>query len=227
MGMVCDFHTHTFLSDGELSPVELARRALVQGYTVLAIADHVGVGTCEDVLRQVKADCALINRHWPILALPAVELTHVPTAAIADVARQAKLLGAALVVVHGETIVEPVEPGTNLAALRCTDVDVLAHPGLLTDEEASVAAANGVFLELSARKGHSLTNGHVRQIAAKHGARLLVNSDGHAPDDLLSEQFARRVALGAGLAEAALPQVLVENPKLLLQRIGAGEARGQ
>ncbi|MBI4319402.1 MAG: histidinol phosphate phosphatase domain-containing protein, partial [Chloroflexi bacterium] len=108
--MVFDFHTHTFLSDGALSPVELIRRAAHNGYAVVAIADHVGTGNCTEVLRQVIRDCKLCSRFWNILAIPAVELTHVPAGAIAEVARLAKEGGARLVLVHGETIVEPVEP---------------------------------------------------------------------------------------------------------------------
>ncbi|MHB1007228.1 MAG: histidinol phosphate phosphatase domain-containing protein [Chloroflexota bacterium] len=218
--MLFDFHTHTFHSDGSLSPVELARRAVVNGYTVLAMADHVGPGNLETVLRQVQRDCDFANKHWPILALPAVELTHIPAAAIAEVAQEAKARGAAVVVVHGETIVEPVEPGTNLAALQSPHVDVLAHPGLLNPEEAELAATNGVFLELSARKGHSLTNGHVRQLGAKYGVRFLVNSDAHDPDDLLTAEFARLVAQGAGLDERQVTTVLEDNPLLLLMRVG-------
>jgi histidinol phosphatase-like PHP family hydrolase len=219
--MLFDFHTHTFHSDGSLSPVELARRAVVNGYRVLGMADHVGIGNCETVLRQIKRECDLVNAHWPILALPAVEITHVPAAAIADVAQQAKELGASLVVVHGETIMEPVEPGTNLAALRSPHVDILAHPGLLAPEEAELAATNGVFLEISGRKGHSLTNGRVRQVGSRFGARFLVDSDAHDPGDLLTPEFARRVALGAGFEGAQVDTVLEESPLLLLLRIGA------
>ncbi len=46
-----DFHTHTFLSDGVLSPIELIRRALVQGYKAMAVTDHVGLGNVEYVVR--------------------------------------------------------------------------------------------------------------------------------------------------------------------------------
>lgn len=218
--MLFDFHTHTFYSDGSLSPVELARRAVVSGYRVLAMADHVGAGNFETVLRQVRRDCELINSYWPILALPAVEITHVPAAAIGDVARQAKEAGASLVVVHGETPVEPVEPGTNLAAVRSPHVDILAHPGLLSEEEAEIAATNGVFLEISGRKGHCLANGRVRQVGSRFGARFLVDSDAHDPGDLLTPEFARRVALGAGFDGAQVEAVLEESPLLLLLRLG-------
>ena len=172
---VADFHTHTFLSDGVLSPCELIHRASLNGYQIIGVTDHVGIGTMERVLRELREECRLAEKYWAIKTLVGVELTHVPAAAIADLAKQAKGLGADLVVVHGETLVEPLEPGTNRAAVSCPAVDILAHPGLLTAEEAELAAENGVFLELSARRGHALANGHVAALARKTGASLLIN----------------------------------------------------
>ena len=219
--MVYDFHSHTFLSDGVLSPIELIRRAIVNQYTTLGISDHSGAGTLERVIAEVARDCQLARERWQFLALSGIELTHVPASSISDLARQAKEAGAAFVVVHGETPVEPVEPGTNLAAVSCPKVDVLAHPGLLTAEEAELAADNGVFIELTAKDGHSLGNGRVAQICLAAGAKMIVNSDTHVPNHLLTEEFARRVALCAGLPEEMLTEVLVENPQALLARTGA------
>lgn len=217
--MLYDFHTHTILSDGVLSPVELVRRAKVQGYGAIGLTDHVAAGYLARLVAETRADCALVGAPWRIEAFAGVELTHVPAEAIAGVARKAKEQGAALVVVHGETIVEPVERGTNLAAVRCPHVDVLAHPGLLTLEEARLAAANGVFLEISARKGHSLTNGHVVKMARLASARLVLNSDAHSEDDLLTPELAQNIALGAGLELDEIQQVLDVNPRLLIERI--------
>jgi histidinol phosphatase-like PHP family hydrolase len=76
-----------------------------------------------------------------------------------------------------------------------------------------------VFLEISARKGHSLTNGHVAKLAQEAGARLVLNSDGHAPGDYMTEAFARKVTQGAGLAPDSL-QHLLSNSRLLLGGIG-------
>ncbi len=211
-----DFHTHTFLSDGELLPIELIRRAVVNGYTALGLTDHASAGNLRWVLEVLQAECRLAERHMPIRALPGVELTHVPPEAIAELAKEARALGAQLVLVHGETPVEPVAPGTNLAAVTCPDVDVLAHPGLLTPEVAELAAHNGVFLEVSSHRGHCLGNGRVVQEARRAGARLLVNSDTHSPDELLTEDMSRRVALGAGLSEEELQTVLTTNPQALL-----------
>ena len=134
--------------------------------------------------------------------IPGVEITHVPPAQIAGLAARARQLGARLVVVHGESVVEPVAPGTNRAALEA-DVDILAHPGLLTAAEAELAARRRICLEITTRKGHSLTNGHVAALAVEAGAPLVVNNDAHAPADLVSLEFAEKVALGAGMSPAA------------------------
>jgi putative hydrolase len=213
-----DFHCHTYLSDGELSPVELIRIAVVNGYTALAITDHGGLGFLEDRFRELKRDIAIATRYWPIEVLMGVELTHLPPEGIDEAARSARAAGAQIVVVHGETMVEPVPPGTNLAALRCADVDVLGHPGLLTVEEAELAARRDVFIEVSGRRGHSLSNGLVVRTCMEAGAHLIVDSDGHGPDDLLTEDRARRIALGAGIPESSLAQVLQDNPRRLLDR---------
>ena len=217
--MVYDFHTHSALSDGSLSPIELIRRAQVRNYKAIAITDHVGFGYLERIIKEIADDCALARQHWDIIAIPGVELTHLPPAAICEAAKRAKELGAWLVVVHGESIIEPVEKGTNSAALRCPYVDILAHPGLLTLEEAELAATNSIFLEISARKGHSLTNGHIAQLARLTGAKLLLNSDAHNPSDLLSPDLVRQIAQGAGLNEEESVEVLTINACALLEKL--------
>ncbi len=135
--------------------------------------------------------------------IPGVELTHIIPSQIRDLAVEARALGARVIVVHGETIVEPVAPGTNLAAVN-SPIDILAHPGLISDEEARLAAQNGILLEITARKGHSLTNGHVLKIARKYNAGLVLNTDSHAPGDLIDMDMARKVARGAGMEEAEI-----------------------
>jgi putative hydrolase len=219
--MVYDFHTHTFMSDGVLVATELIRRAVVKGYAAIGITDHASAGTMEAAIATAIRDCELANRYWDITAIPGIELTHVPPESIADLSKQAKDLGAKIVVVHGETIVEPVPPGTNLAAMKALDVDILAHPGMLTEEEAKVAVATGTYLELSARKGHCLTNGLVAHLAREVGAKLLVNSDSHTPGDLLTPDFQHQVALGAGLSEEEIKVGLKKNWEELLARIAS------
>jgi histidinol phosphatase-like PHP family hydrolase len=48
----------------------------------------------------------------------------------------------------------------------------------------------------------------------------VLNSDAHDPADLMTPEFARTVALGAGLERDELAAVLEENPRTLLARLG-------
>lgn len=196
-----DLHTHTILSDGDLGPSELIRRAQVNGYRAIALADHADMSTFEWIIPRIIRACDENNQHRRVLAVAAIELTHVPPALIPRYVAEARGLGARLVIVHGESLVEPVEPGTNRAAIEA-EADILSHPGLISEEDARLAAERGVHLEVSARKGHSLANGHVVAMARSTGARLVLNTDAHSPGDLITEAFARSVARGAGLSLA-------------------------
>jgi histidinol phosphatase-like PHP family hydrolase len=217
--MVYDFHTHTSLSDGVLSPIELIRRALVNNYHAIALTDHSATGELSRIIQETVEVCALARAYWNILAIPGIELTYVPPQAIAETAKKAKQLGARIVVVHGETITEPVEKGTNLAALQSPHVDILAHPGLLSLEEAKLAATNNIFLEISARKGHCLANGHIASLAQQVGAKLLLNSDAHSEQDLLTPSLANNIIRGTGLNDTAHHQVLTTNPQALIKNL--------
>ncbi|MDM7940911.1 MAG: histidinol phosphate phosphatase domain-containing protein [Methanothrix sp.] len=192
-----DLHTHTTFSDGELIPSELVRRAETMGYRAIAITDHVDFTNIEHVL-----NCVLKAKYLEdvldIKILPGVELTHVPPAKISPLVAIARKLGAEVVVVHGETPVEPVRPGTNRAAIEA-GADILAHPGFITLEEAELAAENNVCLEITSRSGHNITNGHVVRVARQAKAKMVVNTDTHAPEDLISSERAVEIATGAGL----------------------------
>ena len=200
-----DLHTHSLFSNGELIPAELTRRAAQAGYRAIAITDHADRSMFDLVIPRLLRVADELGQAWGLTVLAGTELTHIPPGEIAASAEEARALGAQIIVCHGETLVEPVAPGTNRAALEA-DIDVLSHPGLLTAEEVRLAAQRGVCLELSARKGHSLSNGHVARMALAHGAMLVVNSDAHAPGDLVPLEMARKVALGAGLSEEQFEQ---------------------
>lgn len=193
-----DLHTHTLFSDGELLPLELARRAKVKGYTILGISDHVDLTTIENVASSILKLNNHIELHEGIRIVAGAEITHCPKQHISGLVAMARKLGFAYVVVHGETIAEPVEEGTNAAAIEA-GADILAHPGLITEKDVSAAKERGVLLEISARKGHSLTNGHVAKLARSIGAGLVINTDAHGSSDLITDDFALSVTLGAGL----------------------------
>ncbi len=195
-----DLHSHCILSDGALIPAEHLRRAENMGYEAIAITDHADSSNLDHIISRLIKAAEELNPLSSTRLLPGIELTHIPPRLIIELTNRARSLGALIVVVHGETIVEPVKEGTNRAALKA-GADILSHPGFITEEEATLATEKGIFLEISGRKGHSLTNGHVAKVAEKTGAKLAVNSDAHDPGDFLSTEMAKKVALGAGLSE--------------------------
>ena len=195
-----DLHTHSIFSDGTLIPSELVRRAEFVGLTGIGITDHGDLSNIDFIIPRIVTIAEELNRVLRIKVIPGIEITHVPPALIADTVKKARSLGARIIIVHGETIVEPVAPGTNNAAIEA-DIDVLAHPGLITEEEVLKAKEKGIFLEISSRRGHSLTNGHVAGLAQRTGAKLVINTDAHDPDDLIDTNLAIRVVRGAGLTE--------------------------
>ncbi|MCX7847933.1 MAG: histidinol phosphate phosphatase domain-containing protein [bacterium] len=202
-----DLHTHTFFSDGELGLAELARRAEVAGYEVIGVTDHADGANLELLLPRLVAAARELDGAMRIRVLAGVELTHVPPRMIPAMITRARQLGAQYVVVHGETITEPTAEGTNAAAID-GGADILAHPGLLSLEDAQRAAARGVLLEITTRKGHAYTNGHVVTVARAAGARLVINNDAHDPADLVGPTQARRIARGAGLSDGEIDACL-------------------
>lgn len=193
-----DLHTHSLLSDGELLPTELIRRAVVKGYKAIGITDHADASNLDFIVPRLVEVCRQIGTVWDIRAIPGVELTHVPCQHFRDLTEQARNLGARLVIGHGETLAEPVVEGTNRAAIEA-QVDILAHPGLISPEDVVLAAEKGVYLEITSRKGHSLSNGHVARLAMEKGAKLIFGTDSHAPSDLINKQDAQKILLGSGI----------------------------
>ena len=213
-----DLHTHCIFSDGELIPAELVRRAKVKGYRAIAITDHGDAANIDFIIPRIARICKPLSDAHAMEVICGIELTHVPPRHIAGLVAEARSLGARIVVVHGESIVEPVAPGTNRAALE-TDIDILAHPGLIDEEDVKLAAAKGICLEVTTRRGHSLTNGHVVRLARQYGASLVLDTDTHGPQDLVSKETAANIARGAGMMEAEIRQMF-SNSEALVKKAG-------
>ena len=239
-----DFHTHTVFSDGGMIPAGLMQRAIVRGCLGLAITDHVDSSNLEwafeNLLKFVQElgqewqpgivpgadvttaplntlDSGTRAKNWHLPLIPGVELTSVPPRKIATLAEKARSLGAKWIVVHGETIMEPVAPTTNRAAIEA-GVDLLSHPGLITPEDAARAAELGVHLEITTHKGHGMANGWVAQRARESGAKLLLNTDCHISADMLDAKQRRAIAFGAGLTAEEVDRIW-ENGRRVIARI--------
>jgi len=209
-----DLHTHTLLTDGDLLPSELARRAQEKGCKVIGITDHVDSSNIDFVVPRIITACKDINKNWKIKAIAGVEITHMPLELIKSTVKFVRSLGIKLVLAHGETIVEPVIKGTNRESIL-SGITILAHPGLITPGDASLAAEKNIYLEITARKGHSLSNGHVVKIARMAGAKLVLNTDSHTPENLITKDFAKDVLLGAGLDKKEIERVFKNSEELV------------
>lgn len=211
-----DLHTHSLFSDGELLPSELIRRAEAIGYKAIAITDHVDPSNIDLVIPRIVSVIKKLKSSISLEAIPGAEITHVPPHIIPELVKEAKHLGAKIVIVHGETIVEPVAPGTNRAAIAA-NADILAHPGIISTEDLLLAKEKGVTLEITSRKGHSLSNGYVAKEAMKFGVPLCINTDAHSPSDLITKETAIRILLASGIEENRI-DLIFENSKAIVEK---------
>jgi histidinol phosphatase-like PHP family hydrolase len=201
-----NLHCHSLLSDGVLLPSEIAVRYQALGYKAIAITDHVDYSNIELTVKAILE----FTQHWPrnsiLKILPGIELTHLPLEQFKPLAKYARKEGIKVIVAHGETLVEPVIKGTNRAALEA-DIDILAHPGLISEEEARFAKQKNIFLEITSRKGHCDTNGHVVEAGLKCGAKLIINNDSHAPEDITAPEDLIKTGLKSGLSQKEIDKI--------------------
>jgi len=212
-----DLHTHSILSDGELIPSELVRRAYVAGCRAIAVTDHVDHSNIDMVLSGIVKVAEELNRYWDIIVIPGVEITHVPVESFSGLTAHARKNGAKIVIAHGESPVEPVIPGTNAAAIEA-GVDILAHPGHIREEDAHLAAEKGVYLEVTCRRGHSEANKHVFDMALKTSARMVLNTDAHSPEDILTPEKIDKV-LGALTDSEDVRSAILRNSEDIVKKL--------
>jgi histidinol phosphatase-like PHP family hydrolase len=214
-----DLHTHSVFSDGELIPAESARRAQVAGYNGIAITDHADSSNLLWIIENQLKFKEIFNKYnKDFKIIIGIELTHILPNEIHILAEKARNNGADIILVHGETIVEPVLKNTNRAAIEA-GVDILAHPGLISDEDVKLAAKNNVYMELTTRKGHSYTNGYVYKKSLEYGCNCVINNDAHAPEDYLSINTIRKVLLGVGISEEDIEVIFANNKNLFYRKM--------
>jgi histidinol phosphatase-like PHP family hydrolase len=213
-----DLHCHSLLSDGCLLPSEIAMRYLALGYKVIAITDHVDYSNIDSVITAIMR----FVKNWPkqskIKILPGIELTHLPLAQFKPLTNYARKKGIKIIVAHGESPVEPVLKGTNKAALKA-GIDILSHPGSITEEDIKLAKEKGIFLEITTRRGHNKTNLHVAKMALKLGAKLMLNTDSHHPKDIIPKNELIKNAAKTGLNKKDI-QNIYKNVSVFLKKKG-------
>lgn len=124
--MIADFCLHSSLSDGRSTPALMLAHAAALGLRAVALAEHADGVTLERVLADVQKVCAAYAALGDVIVVPAVELTGIPPACLAEEIQRARQLGARVVLVHGEGLGSGAAPGTNAAAIEGR-ADILAH----------------------------------------------------------------------------------------------------
>jgi len=212
-----DLHTHSLLSDGALLPSELVRRYECAGFKAVAITDHADSSNIDFIIESLVRVSKQLSKYWNIKVIPGIELTHIPLQQFSPLLKRARAKGAKIVVAHGESPVEPVIRGTNRAALSA-GVDILAHPGNITKEDAILAVKRGVCLEITTRRGHSRANRHVANMAKRYSAKVVINSDMHLPGNIPSHAMFIKTAKLAGLSGKDITRAY-SNSEGLLRKI--------
>lgn len=219
-----DFHIHVSCAGGRegLLPSEALRLAKCAGFRAVGLIVRADAATLPVLLPRLGPLLKTCSLYAGIEAFAGVELVHVPPALLPDAVEEARNLGAALVLGHGESVprrmTELTEVGTNLAAIRA-GVDILAHPGLITPEDAELAAEKNVLLEVSTAPRHCLANGHVVRMAERFGCGLILGSDAAAAEDFESAEvmqaLRKAAALGAGMDAEGLSRLHVTERELV------------
>lgn len=192
-------------------------RYLSLGYKAIAITDHADYSNIKPATDAILE----FSSHWPkdsgIKVLPGIELTHLPPTQFRPLAKYARAKGIKIIIAHGQTLAEPVVEGTNRAALEA-DIDILAHPGLISEEDVKLAKRKNIFLEVTSRKNHRDTNPHVVEYALKWGARLILSSDSHMPEDIITPAQLIDTGRRAGLSQKDIKNIYQKVERFILKK---------
>ncbi|MBL3581699.1 histidinol phosphate phosphatase domain-containing protein [Oleidesulfovibrio alaskensis] len=186
------------LSRGSMSPAQAARMGRLAGLRAMVLTEQVDSVTMTATLAQLVPAVRRLSLFGGIEVIAGCEIAHMPPALIPDAVQEARSLGARFVSVLGQYLGSYAEEGTNLAAIDA-GCDLLAAPGLISEEEAAFAAERGTMLDITACGMQALANGHIAVAARAAGAPVAVTGGVCEPSQFINADLRRAVALGAGM----------------------------
>lgn len=217
MGYRGDLHAHTDWSDGHASITEMAVAAKARGYEYLAITDHSpritvvnGLGP-ERLVAQRRMIDAANGEVDGITVLQGIEVDILEdgTLDLPDDALAA--LDLVIASPHVKLRMERAAMTERMVrAVRHPHVDIVGHPtgrrpgsraGADYDFEAVFreAASNGVVMEIDCDPARMDLSPELAALAASCGCRLSLDSDAHAPDQLVYVDLGIWMARRAGV----------------------------
>jgi DNA polymerase (family 10) len=207
-----DLHTHTEWSDGRTSIRAMADAARARGYEYLAICDHsIGLGIAHGLtperlraqLREIRALNAELDG-FTLLAGSEVDIRRDGSLDFPDeLLAELDLCVASVHSAFG--LSEEEQTARVLTALENPYLDILGHPtGRLIGSRdplrldmmqiLAAAAQRGVALEVNSWPDRlDLSDGHIL-LARQLGAKLVIDTDAHAPEHLDIVHFGVAIA---------------------------------
>ena len=217
MGYCGDLHSHTDWSDGGASVLEMGRAALARGYQYLAITDHSprigvvnGLGPERLAAQRRLIDAANVELDG-ITLLQGIEVDILEDGSLDLPDETLAALDIVIASPHLKLRMEPAAMTERmLRAVRHPHVDVVGHPtgrrpgsrqGAQYDFDAVFreAAAAGVVMEIDCDPARMDLSPELAARALALGCRLSLDSDAHAPDQLLYVDLGVWMARRAGV----------------------------
>jgi putative hydrolase len=222
MGYRGELHCHTDWSDGGASVLEMASAARARGYEYLAITDHSPRITVVNGLgpERLAAQRRLIEQaNLEVEGLTILQGVEVDINEDGSLDEPDEALAQLDVVIASPHVKLRMEPAAMtermLRAVEHPHVNVIGHPtgrrpgsrqGASYDFEAvfRAAAAHGVAMEIDCDPARMDLSPELAQLAASLGCRLSLDSDAHAPDQLLYVDLGLWIARRAGISSDRL-----------------------
>lgn len=125
-----------------------------------------------------------------------IKLRHIPPALLENTIAFYRSLKIPFIGVHGETVSDIVEHGTNFSAVM-GHADIIFNAGLIDKTCMELAQKNNVFLEISTHPKHAYTNAHIAKLAHEYGAKLALGSQAKTLEDIHSPDMQKAILKGA------------------------------
>ena len=217
-----DVHSHTDWSDGRATMLEMAQGAQALGYSYLGITDHspritvVHGLNAERLVAQSREMAEVQSQVDGLTLLQGIEVDILEDGSLDLPDAVLEILDIVIASPHVKLRMERAAMTERmLRAVEHPHVDVIGHPtgrrpgsraGADYDFEAvfRAAAARGVVLEMDCDPARMDLSPELARLAAAAGCRLSLDSDAHAPDQLLYVDLAMWTARRAGIGTERL-----------------------
>lgn len=221
MRLAADYHTHTVFSHGTGTVSDNVEAAIKQGLTEVGIADHgmanIAYGIKKGLIKQYieSIESAKVQYADSIKVKAGIELNLTGLDGSTDIPQGLKfdllILGfhKSAIPVDIKTVWAFITGGIHkqaitkayMLAIQKRHIDIVSHPGYGVPVDyrmlGRACSDYGTLFEINEK--HAELSAEDIQAAASEGARFVISSDAHKPQDVGNAQRAIKLAACAGL----------------------------